>query len=324
MGRLMWNDPSSRQLFGGTDRGVLYLPDRAGIPWDGITSVVQTNTIEAESLYFDGRRFAIDTTPGAFEGTLSAFNYPVEFERAQGFEEVRPGVYANSQRPITFGLTYRTSVRNASGLEIGHKIHLFWDLKATPSDVTHNTLGGDPEVTPFSWDVLGMATELGGILPTGHLVLNTTEIDPWLIEEVENLIYGSLASDASLPDLKVFYAWLMNWARFYITDHGDGTWTGTEARSGHIQPEVDGDVPLENVDVTFLDADTFEIEPTYNVYEMANMSITQINEIVSFNTSDPNAITTTDPVNGIVDLDKIDVVALSDTDVRISVTNNPR
>lgn len=322
MGRLVWNEPSNRRLLGGTDRGVLYLPRQAAVPWNGITSVVQSSTADTDSIYFDGRRIAVDITPGPFEGTLSAFNYPPEFERAQGFEQVRPGVYANSQKPCSFGLTYRTQVRNAIGAVIGHKIHLFWDLKATPSDVTHNTLGGDPDVSPFEWSLAGAATELPKIRPTGHLVLDTTEIDPWLIEDVENLIYGSMSDDPELPPLKEFYEWMMNWARFYVVDNGNGTWTGTEARSGHIFPQNDGTLLLDAVKVTFLDEDTFLIENTYNAMGTSNVDVVEIDDIVSINTSDPDTIVNNH--DGTVTLNDMDLVAYDGGDILVRSTNNPR
>lgn len=322
MARLLWDNLSDRQIFGGTDRGVLYIEDQPGVAWNGLTSVTQRGTVENDSLYFNGRRFGINTTPAAFEGSIAALNYPVEFERAQGFEEVRPGVYTNAQRPATFGLSYRTLILDHSTKEVGYAIHILWGLKATPSDVVHNTLGATPEVTPFTWDILGIETELLGLLPSSQLIFKTTEVDPWFIADLEDLLYGDLDSPPTLPSMEDFYIWAMNWARFMVVDNGDGTWTGTEARGGHIFDQGDGVLLLEDVNVIYLDDDTFVIENTYNAFDLANVTVAEFGNIVSFNSSDPDAIV--DIGGGLVDLHKIDVTPLNDDVLRIATTHNLR
>jgi hypothetical protein len=324
MARIVWNDPADRRLFGGTDQGVLYIEGRAGVPWNGINSIVRKNTMEADSVYYEGRRIIVVVDPGTFEGTLSAYNYPEEFERAQGFEEVRPGVYASAQKPVTFGLSYRTSIRDANGKTIGHEIHLFWNLTAVPADVSHTTLGGPDTLTPFTWEVLATATELPGIRPTAHLSLKTTEIDPWLIEDLEKLIYGTAEADPYLPPLAEFYETLMSWARFWVTVDGD-EWTGTEARANtHIQPTADPeDLLLVGVDVSFIDADTFVIEDTFNELGMSNVDVrVNADETVTFTSSDPAAFH--DEGGGDITLNGVDILVQDPDTVRIATTNNPR
>lgn len=39
MPRVVWNDVGKKRYEAGVDRGVLYLPDGSGVPWNGLISV---------------------------------------------------------------------------------------------------------------------------------------------------------------------------------------------------------------------------------------------------------------------------------------------
>mgnify|MGYP006262601601 CR=1 FL=1 len=71
----------------------------------------------------------------------------------------------------------------------------------------------------------GIPDELFGRRPTCHLIIDTRHMDPWLIQDIEDIIYGDEDSDPTLPDLDGFLTFIRKWQRFIITDNGDGTWT---------------------------------------------------------------------------------------------------
>jgi len=77
---LAWNQPGERTYQAGIDRGVLYLPDRPAVVWNGLISVDETFNREQKPYYLEGQKYLHYQVGGEFEGKLRAFTYPDEFE----------------------------------------------------------------------------------------------------------------------------------------------------------------------------------------------------------------------------------------------------
>lgn len=245
MPELVWGNPVDKRYESGLDRGVLYLPDGSAVPWNGLISISEKFNQDSETVYFDGMKISVVVNSGDFEANLKAASYPKEFDEIQGLAQLRKGVLLRDQMPQFFGMCWRTFKGNeAGGPEAGYKINVAYNLLATPTDRSYQTKSNDPSLVEFEWDLSSVPEELPGFRPTAHFIIESDEIDPWLLEEFEQKLYGTYESDPYLPHLSDLLIFMRDWARVTIVDHGDGTWTATEHRPDTyiFQSETDADV----------------------------------------------------------------------------------
>lgn len=245
MTRLAWDQAGDRVYENGVSQGVFYGADSKGIPWNGLSSVEENNNTSLDPLYFDGFKYADVVTVGDFEGKLKAYTYPDEFLAYEGVGSWRDGFYLADQPNARFGLSYRTEINSDKGQSIGYKIHLLYNLLAIPSSKVYETLSLDSEPTDFEWDISAIPEEVDKFRPTAHVIIDSRKIDPVLLSDVENIIYGTEDADALLPDLNGLVAFVQKWGRFIVTDLGDGSYTISS--------------PIEGV-ITMVDEDTFEVD----------------------------------------------------------------
>lgn len=201
MTALEWDKVGERTFETGVDRGVLYVPDGIAVPWNGLTEVTEDRTREVKSYYMDGIKFLDHHVPGAFTGTLKAYTYPEELEELMGNLEFVPGVVAHDQRASIFDLSYRTLVGNdLEGIDHGYKIHILYNLMASPSNVTFPAVGQNITPNEFEWKLTGTPATMFGIRPTAHLSIDSRRVSPEFLELIETFLYGSVTEDPALPD----------------------------------------------------------------------------------------------------------------------------
>lgn len=227
---LNWDKTGERVYEIGIDRAVIALEGGAPVPWNGLISVVEKTKQETVPVYYDGRLINDLVSSGEFEATVKAITYPDEITIAEGMTKMRHGVYIGEQRPQPFRMCYRTLIGNDIAGTVGYKLHILYNVFATPADKSYETLSQDQNVTDFEWNIVAIPEEIPGFAPTAHFVVDSREIDSWLLEELESLIYGNFAL-ISIVDL---LAWMEMWQRLMIIDNGDGTWTAIEKRPGAI------------------------------------------------------------------------------------------
>lgn len=202
MTALEWNKVGERIYETGVDRGVLYLPDGTAVPWNGLTEVSESRGRDIKSYYIDGIKYLDHHVPGSFTGKIKAYTYPVELEELMGNPEFAPGVIAYDQPTSLFNLSYRTLVGNdVDGIDHGYKIHILYNLLASPSDVGLQTVGENVEPQLFEWSLSGTPPTMYGIRPTAHLAVDSRRIAPELLATIEEALYGSDTVDPALPDL---------------------------------------------------------------------------------------------------------------------------
>lgn len=268
MPRIVWDKLSQRNFENGLDRGVLYLPDGSAVPWNGLTSVVEKTTAENSPVYFDGMKISDFVTIGDYEATLSAITYPDEFPEYDGSKKLRKGVYVPNQAPNIFSMSYRTLIGNESFDENSdYKIHILYNLIAIPSDKTYKSISNNPELINFNWTLKGVSEEFSGFTPTSSFTIDSRSLDPWLLEDLEEMLYGSESTTAKLPSLQELFEFLSTWYRIQIIDNEDGTWTATTDREGFIF--FDSQDPslfsIVNARVVYIDDDTYEISDAFDV-----------------------------------------------------------
>lgn len=275
MPKLAWHKPGSRTYQNGIDRGVLYLPDGTAVPWNGLTSVKEGTEVDTDPVYFDGRKINDGISVGDFTASLSAVTYPEEFEALEGSKVIRNGMIAKNQPPTPFALCYRTLIGNDLGGDVvGYKINVIWNVTAIPSDKEFASISDSQELVEFEWDLVAVPQELPGVRPTAHLVIDTRYLDPWLLEDLEEVLYGGTLAEASLMPMPEFFEFLSEWYRVKIIDNGDGTWTAEEQRPGFINFMDDaGMFQIVKVNASYLDEDTYMISDTVDVKDTPRVEI---------------------------------------------------
>lgn len=222
---LEWDKVGDRRYEAGVDRGVLYLPDKA-VVWNGLTGVEESTARTSTSYYQDGIKYLEHVIPGDFAGTLKAYTYPDEFETVQGVAADGHGVYVHDQKPTPFGLSYRTLLGNdVDGLDRGYRIHLLYNLLATPANTAYSSLSESPSPIEFQWGLSATPSLLSGHRPTAHVSIKSTEVGASLLAYVESLLYGGELNEPYLPSLSEIFDLIDN--PLVIVDNGDGSWTAS-------------------------------------------------------------------------------------------------
>jgi len=261
MTKLQWNQVGERFYEAGIDRGVLYLTNGSGVAWSGLTEMSEApSSGPSTPIYFDGQKRRDLDSLGDFAATLSAITFPDEFLEFDGFGDLGDGMFVDDQYVSTFGLSYRTKIANDSdGTDYGYKIHILYNLTASPDEKTYQTLSSVSKPTQFAWKVDAKPESLPNYRPTAHVIIDSTKIHPELLSDIEVVLYGNDSTEPFLPPLSDFYSFIVEWSLMTIIDNGDGTWTAegpdymvyfTDATTFEINSET----------VTYLDADTYTVE----------------------------------------------------------------
>lgn len=226
MSRVEWNKPGERSFEAGIDQCVLYPKLGQGVPWNGLVSVSESTAGgELESLYFDGVKY-LDIIAGEdFQATIEAFSAPIEFAAADGVKMISPGLFASQQPRETFGICYRTLKGNdLKGTALGYKLHIVYNCTASPAGRTNQTLSDTVAPGTLSWSVNTVPPVTNLFRPTAHLVVDSTLVDPYLMEDLETALYGRDASEAHselpayLPTVSEIIAILANPITEFIED----------------------------------------------------------------------------------------------------------
>jgi len=259
MAAIVWNQLDVRAFETGIDRGVLYPHDDCGVPWHGLTAIEEQTANTSEPIYFDGVKLNDLVTLGDFNGVLKAITYPDEFMVYEGIVEDQDGLELYNQPYGRFGLSYRTLIGDVSGKMAHYKIHLLWNLTAVPSSKTYSTLADEIGLTEFEWALSGVPEEVEFYRPTSHIVFDTRKLDPWLLADLEEILYGNADNCPRLPSLKGLISYIRKWDRLVITDHGDGTWTASCPREGVIEMLSDTEFMITTDTAEYITPDEYRI-----------------------------------------------------------------
>lgn len=206
MTRLVWNKPGERFFETGVDRGVLYPKFGPGVPWNGLVSVSESSSGgDVEALYFDGVKTMDYVANEDFEGTIEAYSAPAEFAPCEGIKSLAPGLSVTQQRRQTFGFSYCTLIGNdIEGTDLGYKLHLIYGCTVEPSDRQSKTLSDSVDAGTRTWKIHTVPQPATTYKPTAHFILDSTKMDPYLLEDLESYLYGRDGRDPQLlsqPDV---------------------------------------------------------------------------------------------------------------------------
>lgn len=209
MAKLFWDLTGERLYETGVSKGVLYLSDGTAsdaysraFPWNGLISVSESPSgAEANPFYADNIKYLNLVSNEEFACTIGAYTYPKEFAECDGSVEPIPGVSLGQQTRKSFGFSYQTRIGNdVTGDSYGYKIHIVYNGLAAPSEKEYATVNESPEPIEFSWEVTTTPIPAGdGYRPLSTITIDSTEVSPGKIKQVEDILYGSDEEPARLP-----------------------------------------------------------------------------------------------------------------------------
>jgi hypothetical protein len=208
--RIDWNKAGERFFETGIDQVVLYPPLGSGVPWNGVTAVNESSSSgELEPLYFDGIKYMDVVSAENFQVQLDAFSSPSEFGPCDGQKQLSPGLFVTQQPRKTFGLSYRTLKGNdLVSTEYGYKLHIVYNCTAAPAGKNNQTISNNVSPDVRSWQIATVPPPATTFKPTAHIVLDSTLIDPYAMEQVEALLYGHDTGEPYLPTVAQIVATL--------------------------------------------------------------------------------------------------------------------
>jgi hypothetical protein len=229
--RLAWDTPGERVYEQGVDRGVLYVGGQ-GYAWSGLVSVSESiQGGQAKPYYMDGIKYANVSASEEFQATIEAFSSPPEFAPCDGNAMLQNGLFATQQPRRQFDLSYRTRVGNdLDGTDHAYKIHLVYKALAAPSNQKYLTIGANATPSTRSWAITTLPPLVTGIRPTSHFVIDSRTTDPAVLTELEDILYGNIDDEASMPTVAALLSLFS--APDFDYDAGDVDTTGLEILDG--------------------------------------------------------------------------------------------
>lgn len=205
MPKLVWDDTGKHLFETGVQKGVLYPQDKGtypkGVVWNGLSSVTESPSgAESNPIYADDIKYLNLVSAEEFGATIEAYTYPDEFAKCDGSAEISPGILIGQQERQKFGLCYRTVLGNdTEGNAYGYKLHIIYNATASPSEKQYQTINDSPEAITFSWELSTTPTNVEGHKPTASLVIDSTKVDETKLKKLEDKLYGTESTEASLP-----------------------------------------------------------------------------------------------------------------------------
>lgn len=197
MAKLEWDKIGERFYETGVDHGVLYVPNVQGeydngFSWNGLTSIDESfGDDSTQASYFDGVKINDSYPNGDFSGTINAYTYPDEFLEFEGLDALGYGLYADDQATKVFGLSYRTLIgSDTAGQAEGYKIHLLYNLTATPDSATFQNGSNPSDPVSFSWVIDCVPEKASPYKPTGHIILDSRYLNAEVLQSIEEILYG--------------------------------------------------------------------------------------------------------------------------------------
>lgn len=190
--KVTWGE-HTRIYESGVDKVVLYPENAPGVPWNGVMSIeTGLNVNSPDPIYIDGIKVGEVRADSPFEATLKAYTYPDEFLPYTGVDPQGNGVYLNQQYTnLKFGLCFRTLINGGEH----YRLHLMYNLSATPSGTVYNTLSTTNDPATMVWKLIGTPVNVPGRRPTCHIYIESHEMHEKDLEHIEKALYG----DGNLP-----------------------------------------------------------------------------------------------------------------------------
>lgn len=217
--------------FIGVDRGMIYPKDSVGIAWHGLIDVEEKPKRTGMRVrYVDGQKIYQKAPPGEFSGSVQAFTYPEEiFSGEVGFS------YTNWR---------------AENLQI----HLVYNARFSPGGISYRSFESEPFTLSFETRNINIPR----MEFSSHLIVETSDAYSWVVEKLQDIIYGSNETQPRLPDPQELWDLFEENSIVRVIDHGDGSFTvmGPDKAVKFLEPTV---FEINWPSVVYLNADTYEV-----------------------------------------------------------------
>lgn len=210
MATLKWDQVGERFYETGTKKGVLFVQDTTGqyaegVAWNGLSSVKQQNDgAEPTDIFANDKKYLSLYSQENARGSIDAYTYPEEFEVCDGSATISPGVHVGQQSRRAFGLAYSTTVGNdTQGNSYGEKIHIYYNMRVSPSARDYETINETPAALTLTWEFQTTPVDLEelGLQPAAAITIDSTEVEPAAFAALQAVLYGSEEVEARLPEL---------------------------------------------------------------------------------------------------------------------------
>lgn len=260
MSKIEWNEPGKRLYESGIDRGVLFVGNNPGVAWNGITGVTETPMTESGvATYQDGVKQSEGYGNDDYKATITAFMYPQEFQLCDGTASLGGGLYMDRQERSRFHLSYRTKIGNdVQGTDFAYKLHLVYNALATPTAKNFVSLSGSVAPAAFTWNITTLPIEVPNMNPSAHFVIDSREVNKFLLQDFEKIIYGTETTAPRMPTIQEIMSLFGQWVTLVITDNGDGTWTA-EGPDEVVNFVTETEFFIDWPSAVFLDADSYTV-----------------------------------------------------------------
>lgn len=197
MTALVWDQVEDRRYEAGVNRGVFYPLDDPGMVWNGLISVDEGFVGAEQNFYHvDGIRYLDTIGSTDFQAEVTAFSAPPEFAACAGEMSIIPGFRLAKQPKSRFHFSYQTPFGD------GYKIHLVYNVLATPTSKVHTTLSNTPDPTLFTWTFDATPVAAEGFKPSAHYVVDSNVTDPEILSALEGILYGTELVDPTFPAIE--------------------------------------------------------------------------------------------------------------------------
>jgi hypothetical protein len=213
MAVLQWDESMLKFFENGVSKPVLFAHDpdtdvpEPGVAWEGLISVTEKPTgAEVTKLWANNSEYAQLVSREEFEGTLEAYTYPTDLNRAMGVAtEGHVGLLIPQQSRSRFSLSYQTQIHSDGGGEnVGYQIHILYNLRLKPSERAATTVNESPEALTFSWDFTSKAEAFTNddYRPVSKVVIDSRTAPALVLDQIEEALYGTATENSEIlfPD----------------------------------------------------------------------------------------------------------------------------
>ena len=275
MSKIVWDAVGEHKYETGVDHGVLYPMSASGaydngVAWNGLTSVSESPSgAESNPQYADNIKYLDLFSAEEFGATIECFTYPKEWEECDGSVAPIEGLNIYQQSRKTFGLSYRTKIGNDITPDLGYKLHLIYNCKATPSERAYNTVNDSPEALSFSYEISTTPVDVAGYKPTSIMTIDSTKFvtdaAKARLAALEAILYGTDSTPGTPAVYEEDAASTFDVTKTYYIKSGDTysvfdifeATTDSSFESDKIYYEKSGDVYTPTADTVMDESKTY-------------------------------------------------------------------
>lgn len=178
---LKWDETGEHFYETGSKNGVIYPMKTDGSGWDtgyvwnGLRQVDEKPTgADETALWADDIKYLSLRAAEEFEATIQAYSFPEAFTKCDGTAIPTPGVAIGQQKRIPFCFSYITVLGNDALLDsYGEKLHILYNLTASPSERSYQSINDSPAAVEFSWDTKSVPVPYEGYKPVSCLTIES-------------------------------------------------------------------------------------------------------------------------------------------------------